>query len=119
MRVLLLEHEPYRAFAHLRRELLVTSHCSNPLKGRSLREIRGGSVLVLGDLDDGGAVTAVDRRHRCNDAVAPRPHGGQVRRETPVGLGHGHVTARRLTGLTVAREDQAVRAYPSILSGPG
>src|SRR5690606_5961235 len=59
-----------------------------------------GTVLVLGDLDDGSAIAAVDRRHQGDDAVAPRPHGGQVRCETAVGLGHGHVTACGFAGPT-------------------
>jgi hypothetical protein len=71
-------------------------------------------VLVLGDLDDGSAIAAVDRRHQGDDAVAPRPHRGQIRRETPVGLGHGHVTACGFAGLAVAREDQAMRAHDRV-----
>ena len=40
---LLLEHEPHGSLAHLCRVPALSSHCSNPLKVRSLRENRGGS----------------------------------------------------------------------------
>ena len=43
VRGLLLEHEPNGSLAHLGRKLTRSSHYSNPLKVRSLRENRGGS----------------------------------------------------------------------------
>jgi hypothetical protein len=73
-----------------------------------------GPCWSFGDLDDGGAVAAVDGRHQSDDAVTLRPHGGEVSRDAPVRLGHRDLAAGGLARFAVARENEIVGAHDGV-----